>query len=155
MVRVPVTLAINEHVANVLVQCATECHVEYLQAPANRQERFVLSYRFAHDGELEVIVLRHDAIHRVTASRVAVTLRVNIATALNEHAIACCDEVCCFCDMLDKWRNSRHDSTGASYRPGVQHTIRIAVTTHPSGIRRQLAGQQNSWCQRPVTSLIS
>jgi len=118
-----VTLAVGEHVTDILKQSSAQCNVEHLNATTNRQKRFVLSHCLSNNRKLKFVVLSDNAIDHVAAARLAIALRVNVSTALNEHAIACCDEVCCFCDMLDEWRHSRHDSAGASHRPGVQHTV--------------------------------
>ena len=86
-------LAIAEYVAEVLVQRAPKCHVQHLNTTTNRQQRLVLSNRFSHHGELEVVVRLDDPIHRVAATRFAIAGRVDVSATLEKHTVHRCDEV--------------------------------------------------------------
>ena len=117
------TLAVGEHVTDILNQSSTQCNVEHLNATTNRQKGFVLSHCFSNNRKLKFVVLSNNAIDHVAAARLAIALRVNVSAALNQYAVTGRNEFCCLRDMFGKWRDRGHDSTGASHRLGVQHTV--------------------------------
>ena len=82
-----------------------------------------MSHCLSNNRKLKFVVLSDNAIDHVAAARLAIALRVNVSAALNQYAVTGRNEFCCLRDMFGKWRDRGHDSTGASHRLGVQHTV--------------------------------
>ena len=101
-------------VADVLDQGAAKGHIENLQSAAQAENGKIVVDRCAHHGELNFVVLVHDAVQLLGRGSVAITTRIDVASTVEEHTVDPADEIDeSAIEQLRHWRNHHRDASGA------------------------------------------